>query len=246
MRRRLRARFTVAALRLLGAGAALSSPRPHRRPRPGHRPRPRDPCRPRRRRPSRGGHRHAHQQLRRGRRPRHPAPRHRQQRGRGQRVPARRGAAAHVGHAGDRAALAGGDASEGTQRYPRERLRRRMAELGSAIGASPGLDWSTLGLRSTRGHVRFSRGRSSPIAWWRRASIRARWSSCASRSSRRCGSAPRAPTRCSSTSPTRSAFANHPYGLSPVGTEASLRAHHAATCCGATTPSRWCARASAW
>jgi zinc protease len=37
----------------------------------------------------------------------------------------------------------------GTAKYPRDVLRRRMASLGSAIGVSPGLDWTTIGVRST-------------------------------------------------------------------------------------------------
>jgi zinc protease len=42
------------------------------------------------------------------------------------------------------------EASErGTAKYPKEALRRRMAQLGSAIGVSPGLDWTAIGLRST-------------------------------------------------------------------------------------------------
>jgi zinc protease len=42
------------------------------------------------------------------------------------------------------------EASErGTQKYPRDLLRTKMARLGSAIGVSPGLDWTTVALRST-------------------------------------------------------------------------------------------------
>ena len=42
------------------------------------------------------------------------------------------------------------EASErGTQKYPRDVLRAKMARLGSAIGVSPGLDWTTVALRST-------------------------------------------------------------------------------------------------
>ncbi len=42
------------------------------------------------------------------------------------------------------------EASErGTQKYPRDILRAKMARLGGAIGVSPGLDWTTVALRST-------------------------------------------------------------------------------------------------
>lgn len=37
----------------------------------------------------------------------------------------------------------------GTAKYPRDLLRSKMAHLGSAIGVSPGIDWTTIGLRST-------------------------------------------------------------------------------------------------
>ncbi len=37
----------------------------------------------------------------------------------------------------------------GTQKYPRDLLRTKMARLGSAIGVSPGLDWTTVALRAT-------------------------------------------------------------------------------------------------
>jgi zinc protease len=42
------------------------------------------------------------------------------------------------------------EASErGTRKYPRELLRTKMARLGSAIGVSAGVDWTTIGLRAT-------------------------------------------------------------------------------------------------
>lgn len=42
------------------------------------------------------------------------------------------------------------EASErGTRKYPRDVLRTKMARLGSAIGVSPGADWTVLGLRAT-------------------------------------------------------------------------------------------------
>ena len=36
-----------------------------------------------------------------------------------------------------------------TRKYSRDELRSRMARLGSSIGVSPGVDWSTVSLRST-------------------------------------------------------------------------------------------------
>ncbi|MEO7521877.1 MAG: pitrilysin family protein [Gemmatimonas sp.] len=42
------------------------------------------------------------------------------------------------------------EASEhGTAKYPRDVLRAKMARLGSAIAVGPGVDWTTIGLRST-------------------------------------------------------------------------------------------------
>ena len=37
----------------------------------------------------------------------------------------------------------------GTQKYPRDLLRTKMARLGSAIGVSAGADWTSVGLRAT-------------------------------------------------------------------------------------------------
>jgi len=43
------------------------------------------------------------------------------------------------------------EASErGTRTYPRDRLRRSMAQLGTNITTSVGVDWSSIGLRATR------------------------------------------------------------------------------------------------
>lgn len=39
----------------------------------------------------------------------------------------------------------------GTRSYSRDRLRRSMAQLGTAITTQVGVDWSTIGLRATRG-----------------------------------------------------------------------------------------------
>jgi len=45
------------------------------------------------------------------------------------------------------------EASErGTKKYPKNVLRNRMSQLGSAIGISPGADFTTIGLRSTAGN----------------------------------------------------------------------------------------------
>jgi zinc protease len=42
------------------------------------------------------------------------------------------------------------EASErGTRKYPKNVLRQKMAQLGSGIGVSAGVDWTTIGLRST-------------------------------------------------------------------------------------------------
>jgi zinc protease len=38
----------------------------------------------------------------------------------------------------------------GTRTYPRDRLRRTMAQLGTTITTSAGVDWSSMGLRATR------------------------------------------------------------------------------------------------
>jgi zinc protease len=37
----------------------------------------------------------------------------------------------------------------GTAKYPRDVLRNKMAQLGSVIAVSPGVDWTAIGLRST-------------------------------------------------------------------------------------------------
>jgi zinc protease len=41
---------------------------------------------------------------------------------------------------------------QGTAKYPRDSLRRRMARMGSVIGVGPTLDWTVMGLRSTVAH----------------------------------------------------------------------------------------------
>jgi zinc protease len=37
----------------------------------------------------------------------------------------------------------------GTKKYPKQQLRQKMANLGSTIAVSPGVDWTTVGMRST-------------------------------------------------------------------------------------------------
>jgi len=37
----------------------------------------------------------------------------------------------------------------GTRKYPKNLLRQKMARLGSAVAVSPGIDWTTIGLRAT-------------------------------------------------------------------------------------------------
>ncbi|MEP6766205.1 MAG: pitrilysin family protein [Gemmatimonadaceae bacterium] len=39
----------------------------------------------------------------------------------------------------------------GTKKYPKDLLRLKMSRLGSTIAVSPGIDWTTIGLRSTTG-----------------------------------------------------------------------------------------------
>ena len=38
---------------------------------------------------------------------------------------------------------------QGTKKYPKNVLRQKMARLGSAIAVSPGIDWTTIGVRAT-------------------------------------------------------------------------------------------------
>lgn len=110
---------------------------------------------------------------------------------------------------------------QGTRSYPREILRGNMARLGSAIGVSPGVDWSTMSLRSTV------------------ANFDSSWAILADRIvAPRLDSASVEMVRGQILSGVRqraenpdalleyladsSAFVGHPYGLSPIGTEASL------------------------
>ena len=114
------------------------------------------------------------------------------------------------------------EASErGTAKYPRDVLRTKMAQLGSAIGVGANVDWTTISLRATT------------------AGLDSTWAILADRVM-----APRldpaevelvreqfvTATRQRKDSPDALldyladsiAFAGHPYGLEPTGTEASL------------------------
>jgi zinc protease len=114
------------------------------------------------------------------------------------------------------------EASErGTARYPREALRRKMAALGSAIGVSPGLDWTTVGVRATVGGFdstwaimadRLMAPRLEPaevelVREQLVTAVRQRTDS---------------PDALLDHLADSIAFTGHPYALDPVGTEASL------------------------
>jgi zinc protease len=114
------------------------------------------------------------------------------------------------------------EASErGTAKYPRDLLRARMAQLGSGIGVSPGVDWSTVGLRSTVA------GFDSTWAIMADRLVAPRLDSSevervreqiASAVSQRTEN----PDALLEYLADSAAFADHPYGLSTVGTDASL------------------------
>jgi zinc protease len=114
------------------------------------------------------------------------------------------------------------EASErGTAKYPRDVLRARMAQLGSAIGVSPGVDWSTVGLRSTVAGFdstwtimadRLVAPRLDSVEVER---VREQITSAVSQRTEN-------PDALLEYLADSSAFADHPYGLSTVGTEASL------------------------
>ncbi len=112
---------------------------------------------------------------------------------------------------------------QGTARYPRDDLRRRMAQLGSAIGASPGADWSTLSLRSTVATFDSSWAILADRLVAPRldeAGIELVRSQILTAVQQRTES----PDALLDYLADSSAFAGHPYGLSPVGTVASLTA----------------------
>jgi zinc protease len=116
------------------------------------------------------------------------------------------------------------EASErGTRKYPREVLERKMARLGSAIVASPSIDWTMVGVRSTvtafdstfaifADRIMQPRLDSGEVETVRAAIISG---------VRQRGDDPEALLNSFSDSV---AFAGHPYGTSPLGSEATLRA----------------------
>jgi len=116
------------------------------------------------------------------------------------------------------------EASErGTRKYPREMLERKMARLGSAILVGPAIDWTMLGLRSTVTafdstfaifadrimQPRLDSGEVETVRSTIVSGVRQR------------GDDPEALLNSFSDSV---AFAGHPYGTSPVGSEATLKA----------------------
>ena len=116
------------------------------------------------------------------------------------------------------------EASErGTRKYPRELLERKMARLGSAIVASPSIDWTMIGVRSTVTafdstfaifadrimQPRLDSGEVETVRSTILSGVRQR------------GDDPEALLNSYSDSV---AFAGHPYGTSPVGSEATLKA----------------------
>lgn len=116
------------------------------------------------------------------------------------------------------------EASErGTAKYPREVLRQKMAALGSAIGVSPGLDWTTVGVRATVGGLdstwaimadRLMAPRLVPaevelVREQLLTAVRQRTDS---------------PDALLDHLSDSIAFVGHPYALDPVGTEGSLAA----------------------
>jgi zinc protease len=116
------------------------------------------------------------------------------------------------------------EASEkGTAKYPRERLRARMAEMGSAVGVSPGVDWSVLGLRSTVAQF------DSTWAILADRLIAPRLDSADVELVREqvrsaVGQRDESPDALLDWMADSAGFAGHPYALSPVGTVASLGA----------------------
>ena len=116
------------------------------------------------------------------------------------------------------------EASErGTRKYPREVLERKMARLGSAIVATPSIDWTMVGVRSTVTafdstfaifadrimQPRLDSGEVETVRTTILSGVRQR------------GDDPEALLKSFSDSV---AFAGHPYGTSPLGSEATLRA----------------------
>ena len=110
----------------------------------------------------------------------------------------------------------------GTKKYPREVLERKMARLGSAIVATPSIDWTMVGVRSTVTafdstfaifadrimQPRLDSGEVEAVRTTIVSGVRQR------------GDDPEALLNSFSDSV---AFAGHPYGTSPLGSEATLR-----------------------
>ena len=114
-------------------------------------------------------------------------------------------------------------AERGTKKYPRELLERKMARLGSAIVTSPSIDWTMVGVRSTvtafdstfaifADQIMQPRLDSGDVETVRTAIVSG---------VRQRGDDPEALLNSFSDSV---AFAGHPYGTSPLGSETSLRA----------------------
>lgn len=114
------------------------------------------------------------------------------------------------------------EASErGTAKYPRDLLRARMAQLGSGIGVSPGVDWSVMGLRSTVAGFDSTWGILADRLVAPRLDsteverVREQIASAVSQRTEN-------PDALLEYLADSAAFVDHPYGLSTVGTEASL------------------------
>jgi zinc protease len=111
----------------------------------------------------------------------------------------------------------------GTQRYPKAVLRQKMAALGTAIGINPQLDWTVVGLRAT------ARTFDSTFAIFADRIMRPRLDSAEVEfvreqfltAVRQQGDSPEALLDHLVDS---LAAVGHPYGLEPLGTEASLAA----------------------
>lgn len=111
---------------------------------------------------------------------------------------------------------------QGTAKYPRELLRRRMARMGSVIGVGPTLDWTVVGLRSTVAHF------DSTWAILADRLVAPRLDSTSVEQVRTpilSGVQQRGenPDALLSHMADSSAFVSHHYGLSPIGSEQSLR-----------------------
>lgn len=111
---------------------------------------------------------------------------------------------------------------QGTSKYPRDLLRRRMARMGSVIGVGPTLDWTVVGLRSTVANFDSSwailadRLAAPLLDSASVEQVRAQILS----GVRQRGENPDALLSHMADS---AAFVSHHYGLSPIGSEQSLR-----------------------